>query len=157
MDGYRQANRRTVALVSGWAGGVVREAVTSARCPTECRADVPYWAGGVPRTSRHDSLTVAARTSPMRSTTRILPSMTTPVPTRFTDDELALIDELVDSGIAESRSAVIRRGVHYLAESVRRAQIGASIAASYREQPQTSEDDEFAMASAIAMTEAEPW
>jgi Arc/MetJ-type ribon-helix-helix transcriptional regulator len=83
--------------------------------------------------------------------------MTTPVPTRFTDDELALIDELVDSGIADSRSAVIRRGVHYLAESVRRAQVGASIAASYRDQPQTPGDDELAMASAIAMTEAEPW
>ena len=83
--------------------------------------------------------------------------MTTPVPTRFTGDELALIDELIDSGIAENRSAVIRRGVHYLADSVRRARVGASIAASYREQPQTHEDDELAMASAIAMTEAEPW
>jgi Arc/MetJ-type ribon-helix-helix transcriptional regulator len=83
--------------------------------------------------------------------------MTTPVPTRFTDDELALIDELVDTGIAESRSAVIRRGVHDLAESVRRTRVGSSIAASYREQPQTPEDDELAMASALAMTEAEPW
>ena len=83
--------------------------------------------------------------------------MTTPVPTRFTDDELALIDGLVAGGVAESRSAVIRRGVHHLAESVRRAQVGASIAASYREQPQTPEVDELAMASAIAMTEAEPW
>ena len=92
-----------------------------------------------------------------QSTTRILIGMTTPVPTRFTDDELALIDELVDSGIADSRSAVIRRGVHYLAESVRRARVGASIASSYREQPQAPEDDELAMASAIAMTEAEPW
>ena len=79
------------------------------------------------------------------------------MPTRFTDDELALIDELVDSGIAESRSAVIRRGVHHLADSVGRARVGASIAASYREQPQAPEDDELAMASAIAMTEAEPW
>ena len=66
-------------------------------------------------------------------------------------------DELIDSVIAENRSAVIRRGVHYLADSVRRARVGASIAASYREQPQTHEDDELAMASAIAMTEAEPW
>lgn len=83
--------------------------------------------------------------------------MTTPVPTRFTDDELALIDELVASGIAENRSAVIRRGIHHLAESVRRATVGATIAASYRQQPQTPEDDELAMASAIAITEAEPW
>ncbi len=83
--------------------------------------------------------------------------MTTPIPTRFTDEELSLIDELVGQGIGGSRSAVIRRGVHHLADSVRRARIGASIAQSYRDHPQTAEDDELAMASAIAMTEAEPW
>ncbi len=83
--------------------------------------------------------------------------MTTPVPTRFTDEELALIDELVEHGVADSRSAVIRRGVHHLADSVRRAQIGEAIAASYRAVPQTDDDNELAMASAIAMTEAEPW
>ena len=83
--------------------------------------------------------------------------MTTPVPTRFTDDELALIDGLVDDGIGDSRSAVIRRGVHLLADSMRRARIGESIAESYRELPQTAEDDELAMANALAMTEAEPW
>ena len=83
--------------------------------------------------------------------------MTTPVPTRFTDEELALIDELVAKGIGDSRSAVTRRGVHHLADAVHRAQIGAAIAQSYREQPQGSEDDALAMANAIAMTEAEPW
>ncbi len=83
--------------------------------------------------------------------------MTTPVPTRFTEDELALIDELVAEGIGESRSAVIRRGVLHLADSVGRARVGAAIAASYRERPQTAEDDELAMASAMALTEAEPW
>jgi Arc/MetJ-type ribon-helix-helix transcriptional regulator len=83
--------------------------------------------------------------------------MTTPIPTRFTDEELAIIDELVSEGLGESRSAVIRRGVHHLADSVRRARMGAVIAESYREVPQTGYDDEFAMASAIALTEAEPW
>ncbi len=52
---------------------------------------------------------------------------------------------------------MIRQGVHRLADAVRRANVGAAIAESYRHLPQTSEDDEFAMASAIAMTEAEPW
>lgn len=88
---------------------------------------------------------------------RILHRMTTPVPTRFTDDELALIDALVADGVGESRSAVIRRGVHHLADAVRRARIGGAIAESYREHPQTSDDDELAMASAMALTEAEPW
>jgi Arc/MetJ-type ribon-helix-helix transcriptional regulator len=83
--------------------------------------------------------------------------MTTPVPTRFTDEELALIDKLVTKGIGESRSAVIRRGVHHLADAVSRAQMGAAIAQSYRERPQSSEDDALALANAIAMTEAEPW
>jgi Arc/MetJ-type ribon-helix-helix transcriptional regulator len=83
--------------------------------------------------------------------------MTTPVPTRFSDDDLALIDELVNLGLGDNRSEVIRRGVHHLADSVRRARVGAAIAQSYREHPQTAEDDELAMASAIAMTEAETW
>ena len=71
--------------------------------------------------------------------------------------ELAIIDELVQEGVGASRSAVIRRGVHQLADSVRRARVGASIARSYREDPQSPEDDELAMASAMAMTDAEPW
>ncbi len=83
--------------------------------------------------------------------------MTSPVPTRFTDDELALIDALVAEGVGETRSAVIRQGVHHLAEAVRRASVGEAIAASYRRDPQTVEDDELAMANAIALTEAEPW
>lgn len=83
--------------------------------------------------------------------------MTTPVPTRFTDQELATIDELVAAGIGDNRSAVIRRGVHQLADAVRRARVGATIADSYRERPQSTDDDELAMASATALTEAEPW
>ena len=83
--------------------------------------------------------------------------MTTPVPTRFSDEELSLIDDLVAQGVGDSRSAVIRHGVHQLADRVRRARVGADIAASYREHPQTQEDDDLAMANATAMTEAEPW
>ena len=83
--------------------------------------------------------------------------MTKPVPTRFSDEELALLDDLVAQGVAESRSAVIRRAVHNLADAVHRARVGADIAASYREHPQTAEDDGLAMANAIAMTEAESW
>lgn len=83
--------------------------------------------------------------------------MTTPIPTRFSDEELALIDRLVDDGVGESRSAVIRRGVHDLADAVRRARVGAAIADSYRQQPQSADADDLAMASAIALTEAEPW
>ena len=83
--------------------------------------------------------------------------MSTPVPTRFSEEELAMIDQLVDHGVADSRSGVIRRGVHDLVDTVRRAQIGETIAASYRETAQTDDDNELAMANAIAMTEAESW
>jgi Arc/MetJ-type ribon-helix-helix transcriptional regulator len=69
--------------------------------------------------------------------------MTTPVPTRFTNDELAMIDDLVERGVAENRSAVIRRAIHHLAGSERRTRVGATIAASYRDRPQTLEDDEL--------------
>jgi len=83
--------------------------------------------------------------------------VTVPVPTRFSDEELQLIDELVAQGIGESRSAVIRRAVMHLADAVRRARVGGAIADSYRQRPQSAEDGELAMASAIALTEAEPW
>lgn len=83
--------------------------------------------------------------------------MTTPVPTRFSDEELALIDELIQRGVGSSRSEVVREGVHHLAEAVRRAAVGEAMAQSYRERPQSAEDDDLAMASAVAMTEAEPW
>jgi len=83
--------------------------------------------------------------------------MTTPIPTRFSDEEVALIDQLIAQGIADNRSAVIRQAIHHLADHVRRARVGSEIAASYRDLPQTGDDDDLAMANAIAMTEAEPW
>jgi Arc/MetJ-type ribon-helix-helix transcriptional regulator len=83
--------------------------------------------------------------------------MTTPVPTRFTPEEITLLDELVAAGVGDTRSAVVRRAVLELADAVRRATSGAAIATSYRERPQSTEDDELALASAIAMTVAEPW
>ncbi|MHB1534702.1 MAG: ribbon-helix-helix domain-containing protein [Acidimicrobiales bacterium] len=83
--------------------------------------------------------------------------MTVPVPTRFSDQEVEILDELVAAGIGENRSAVVRKAVMRLADAVRRAEDGASIAASYEEIPQSADDDQLALASAMAMTEAEPW
>lgn len=83
--------------------------------------------------------------------------MTTPVPTRFSKHELALLDELVAEGLGANRSAVIRRAVAHLSDAARRRRVGAAIADSYRQQPQSAEDDDLAMASAVALTEAEPW
>ena len=93
----------------------------------------------------------------MRSTSRILTCVTTPVPTRFSDDELAVLDRLVGEGVGESRSAVVRRAVIELAEARRRVVIGSAIVDSYARVPQSVEDDEFAIASANALSAAEPW
>lgn len=81
----------------------------------------------------------------------------TPVPTRFTPEEIKLLDQLVAAGVGETRSAVVRTAIVRLAEAIRRAEVGASIAASYREMPQSEEEDRLALANALAMTEAEPW
>lgn len=83
--------------------------------------------------------------------------MTTPIPTRFSNEELAVIDQLVADGVGQNRSEVIRHAVERLNDAVRRSQIGETIADSYRANPQVPEDDELAMTNAIAMTEAEPW
>jgi Arc/MetJ-type ribon-helix-helix transcriptional regulator len=83
--------------------------------------------------------------------------MTSPVPTTFSDEEIKLLDALVAAGIGETRSAVVREAVVRLADAVRRAEDGASVAASYREGPQSADEDDLALANAVAMTEAEPW
>ena len=83
--------------------------------------------------------------------------MTIPVPVRFADHELALLDRLVGEGVGENRSAVVRRAVAELGEAQRRLLVGAEIAESYRRVPQSVDDDDFAMASANALSAAEPW
>lgn len=83
--------------------------------------------------------------------------MTTPIPTRFSDEELAMIDRLVAQGVGKNRSDVVRRAVERLDEVERRARVGDAIASSYRDHPQSSGDDGLAIANAIAMTEAESW
>lgn len=83
--------------------------------------------------------------------------MTSPIPTRFTEHQTEHIDRLVAAGVGTSRSDVVRQAVDHFVDSVRRARQGATIAESYRQVPQGSEEDAAALANAIAMTEAEPW
>lgn len=79
------------------------------------------------------------------------------MPTRFAERELTILDELVESGVAGSRSEVIRLAVEQLADAHRRRIVGQSIVDAYRLMPQTAEENDLALANAIAMTEAEPW
>jgi Arc/MetJ-type ribon-helix-helix transcriptional regulator len=83
--------------------------------------------------------------------------MTIQVPTRFRDVEVDALDELVADGVADSRSEAIRLAVARLSDEHRRRKVGQQIVDAYRAQPQTAEDDAWAMASAMALTEVEPW
>ena len=82
---------------------------------------------------------------------------TTQVPTRFDAAQLALLDQLVEAGLAHSRSELIRLAVEQLHEAHRRRSIGQTIADGYRKTPQTETENDWATANAIALTEAEPW
>lgn len=59
-----------------------------------------------------------------------------PVPVRFSEEQIDAIDRMVDEGVGENRSEVIRRAVERLDDTIRRARIGEEIAESYRQQPQ---------------------
>ena len=83
--------------------------------------------------------------------------MTVQVPTRFSEDEVAQLDQLVRAGIGANRSEVIRIAVHNLVEGQRRRGIGEAIAKSYREVPQSDDEYEWAVSNAYALTTAEPW
>ncbi|MBI4883842.1 MAG: ribbon-helix-helix protein, CopG family [Actinobacteria bacterium] len=83
--------------------------------------------------------------------------MTTPIPTRFSDEEVSTIDRLVADGVGANRSDVIRRAIDFFDDALHRARVGEMIAASYRTQPQSADDDAAAMANAVAITEAEEW
>jgi Arc/MetJ-type ribon-helix-helix transcriptional regulator len=83
--------------------------------------------------------------------------MTIQVPTRFRDVEVDALDELVADGVADSRSDAIRLAVARLSDEHRRRKVGKQIAAAYRAVPPSAQEDAWAMASAMALTEAEPW
>ena len=83
--------------------------------------------------------------------------MTIQVPTRFKDAEVQALDELVADGLAESRSEAIRLAVAQFHDQHRRQKIGRAIVDAYRAVPQTDDENAWAMASAQALTAAEPW
>lgn len=83
--------------------------------------------------------------------------MTVQIPTRFQADEARSIDELVEQGVAESRSDLVRLAVRSLIDQKRRSAIAEAIIDSYTKQPQSDDEAGWALANAIAVTEAEPW
>jgi Arc/MetJ-type ribon-helix-helix transcriptional regulator len=77
--------------------------------------------------------------------------------TRIDDDLAALVDELVTSGVVDSRSDAVRRGLRVLIDEHRRGRTADAIIRGYREHPQTTEEVGWADAATIAMIRDEPW
>ena len=65
--------------------------------------------------------------------------MTNQVAVRLTEEEVATLDELVESGVAPNRSDILRLALSQLADRRRRKAVADAIVASYREQPLTDE------------------
>lgn len=79
------------------------------------------------------------------------------VRTRFSDEELSVIDRLVSEGGAASRENVIHQAVCWYDDALKRYRVGKAIEDHYLQNPQTEADRVQAMANAVALTEAESW
>ena len=76
---------------------------------------------------------------------------------RVDDDLVAALDELVESGEAESRSEAVRHALEAMVEQRRRRLVGEAIAEAYRRIPETSEELRWADESTRSMIAEEPW
>ena len=79
------------------------------------------------------------------------------VRTRFSDEELSVIDRLVTEGIGASRESVIQQAVYWYDDALKRHRVGKAIEDHYLRNPQTEADRAQAMANAVALTDAESW
>ncbi|HSF85288.1 MAG TPA: ribbon-helix-helix domain-containing protein [Acidimicrobiia bacterium] len=77
--------------------------------------------------------------------------------TRIDDEFAEAVDELVDAGIVESRSAAVREGLEWLVDHHRRRRIGEAIVAGYTRMPQTDEEVGWSDAATARMIAEEPW
>ena len=79
------------------------------------------------------------------------------VAVRIPTDLLAKLDELVRSGLYESRAAAVRAGLEAIAEIEHRRAVDRSIVEGYRRIPPTSIEDESALESMREAIAEEPW
>ena len=77
--------------------------------------------------------------------------------TRVSDELAAGIDELVDCGVASSRSDAVRSALERWIDSERRRRIGEAIIEGYKRIPQTEEELARADRAAAEMIAEEPW
>lgn len=79
------------------------------------------------------------------------------VAVRIPTSLLARLDELVKSGVFESRAAALRAGIELVTDLERRRELDRAIAEGYRQAPQTTMEEEAALASLRDAIAAEPW
>ena len=77
--------------------------------------------------------------------------------TRVSDKLAAGVDELVDCGLAASRSDAVRSALERWIDAERRRRIGEEIVEGYKRTPQTEEELAWADSAAAAMIAEEPW
>lgn len=76
---------------------------------------------------------------------------------RIPEDLLVQLDELVSSGVYESRAAAVRAGIETVMELERRRRIDRALVEGYRRVPPTAAEREAAIASLRESIADEPW
>lgn len=76
---------------------------------------------------------------------------------RLPKDLLAKLDELVRSGLYESRAAAVRAGVEAIAQIERRREVDRSIIEGYKRTPPTLIEEAAALESLREAIAEEPW
>jgi Arc/MetJ-type ribon-helix-helix transcriptional regulator len=76
---------------------------------------------------------------------------------RVSNDLVAAIDELIDSGEYATRSDVVRVAIERLSDRHRRDEIGRQIIEGYRRIPETEAEIARAEENARRLVEEEPW
>jgi Arc/MetJ-type ribon-helix-helix transcriptional regulator len=76
---------------------------------------------------------------------------------RLPTDQLAVLDDLVDRGVYETRAAAVRAGIEAVAELDRRRRDDRSIVEGYRRTPPTEAERAAAIASMRNAIAEEPW
>lgn len=77
--------------------------------------------------------------------------------TRVGDDLAEALDELIEEGVAESRSDAVRQALSALVEQHRRERIGRQILDGYLRIPQTEEEIAWSDDATLRMITEEPW
>jgi Arc/MetJ-type ribon-helix-helix transcriptional regulator len=76
---------------------------------------------------------------------------------RVPEDQLAILDDLVERGVYESRADAVRAGIRAVAELDRRQQTDRAIVDGYRRLPPTLSERDAAVASLRDAIAEEPW